>query len=98
MSTFEIPTPNLNSVNLDHRERRTVQYARGRDAIHSDANQYLDEKRKHNVAAADTIYKKKVQDWVPMMKRALVDALGGEQRGGFVIFRDPDGTERHAKY
>lgn len=93
-----IPTPHLHALDLDARERRTIQYARGRDAIHADANEYLEEKRRHNQAAASTIYLKQIQKWVPQMKKALVDSLGGEQRGGFVIFRDPDGTERHAKY
>ena len=93
-----IPTPTLDALIINPRERKTLSYARGRDAIHADANAYVEEMARHNQAAAKTIGKKAAAAWVPVMKRELVKLLGGVHENGKVIFKDDDGTERIAKY
>lgn len=95
---MNIPTPNLDSLVLNPSERPTLAYARGRSAIHADANAYVAEMARHNEAAAKTIGRKAAALWVPQLKEALIQVLGGKQVKGNVVFVESDGTERIAKY
>ena len=77
---------NVDNVNMNPRNRKSLNYAMARAAIHEDANDIA----KGNVARART--------WVPAMKRHVINFLGGEcvvENGKkFVTFSD--GTK--AKY